>query len=299
MTLRRSSGQAGRQAGILVLKLGGELIETADTRARIAPAIAALARTRPLIIVHGGGQAIDAELVRRGIAPKKVDGLRVTDAGTLAAVVAVLAGTANTDLVASLVGAGVRAVGLTGVDAGCGRARRARSFESTSGAFVDLGLVGDPSDVNPALFELLMTQGYVPVVASVGLDASCAPGAERGSAPAQILNVNADVMACRIAIALGASELIIAGTTAGVLDGTGHVITALDCAEASALIGSGVASVGMIAKLRACVAAIEEGVAAVRIVDGRAMSLLSESRGTTLTADADHTPVRVAAVMNP
>jgi len=90
--------------GPLVLKLGGELLETVESRSRIARVSAATAAARPLVIVHGGGRAIDAELDRRGIAPKKIDGLRVTDEATLEAVVSVLAGSANTDLVAALVG---------------------------------------------------------------------------------------------------------------------------------------------------------------------------------------------------
>src|SRR5437016_11089238 len=105
----------------LVLKVGGELVETAAGRARMATLAASIAAERPLAIVHGGGNAIDAELSRRGIVPIKVDGLRVTDEATLDAVIAVLAGATNTALVADLVAAGLRAVGLTGVDAASAR----------------------------------------------------------------------------------------------------------------------------------------------------------------------------------
>jgi acetylglutamate kinase len=261
-----------RPGGVLVLKLGGELVETAEARARVAPAIASLARRRPVLVVHGGGRAIDAELARRGVTPRKVDGLRITDADTLETVVAVLAGSTNTALVAALVAGGVRAVGLTGVDAACGRATRALPLQSTSGALVDLGLVGDPAEADPTLFELLMTNGYVPVVASVGIDQS------------SVLNINADVMACRIAAALGARELVIAGTTAGVLDDDGLSFAQLDADEIDALIASGTASAGMVAKLRACLTALEDGVADVRIVDGRLLTAdLDAAPGTTLT----------------
>jgi acetylglutamate kinase len=236
--------------GPLVLKLGGELLETPAAREAIAAMVHALQASRPLVLVHGGGRAIDAELTRRAIAPKKLDGIRVTDAPTLEAVVAVLAGTGNTDLVAALVMAGVRAVGLTGVDAGMGEARRQPA----------LGLVGDPADADPTLVELLMTHGFVPVVASLGI--------ESGPSGAGILNVNADVMACRLAAALGA-ELVLAGTTAGVLDGTGTLLTALTTVEMTSLIEDGTATAGMVAKLRACRSAIEDGVPMVRIVDGR------------------------------
>ncbi len=264
-------------AGIVVLKLGGELIETPDARARLATGISALARTRPVVVVHGGGQAIDAELRRRGVAPRKVDGLRITDADTLDAVVAVLGGTANTELVASLVGANVRAVGLTGVDAASGRATRALPVESTAGELVDLGLVGDPTDPDPSLCELLLTHGYVPVIASLGIDNATRDGSlvhhrTREAFHSQILNVNADVMACRLAAALGASDLIIAGTTPGVLNSDGTTLTELDHVDAQDLIACGTANAGMIAKLRAAINALEDGVTRVRIVDGRAIA---------------------------
>ena len=97
----------------LVLKLGGELLETPESRARIASCAASILAERTLVIVHGGGRAIDGELDRRGIAPKKVDGLRITDADTLDVVVSVLAGSANTALVAALVAGGIKAVELT------------------------------------------------------------------------------------------------------------------------------------------------------------------------------------------
>jgi acetylglutamate kinase len=193
-------------------------------------------------------------------------------------------------VVAALVAAGVRAVGLTGADAACGRADRALPFQATSGEMVDLGLVGDPADADPALFELLMTNNYVPVVASIGLQLhDGGPGLDaNGGAgfqtrPGELLNVNADVMACRIAAALGSSELIIAGTTAGVLDTSGRTIPTLDASAIDALIASGTANAGMITKLRACREALEDGVAAVRIVDGRASGGdLAAASGTTL-----------------
>jgi acetylglutamate kinase len=260
----------------LVLKLGGELLETADGRARIAALVADVGAARPLVVIHGGGRAIDAELGRRGLAPRKVDGLRVTDAPTLEAVVAVLSGTANTELVASLVTAGVAAVGLTGVDAGFGRSRRTAAHQSTSGAAVDLGLVGDPDDVDARLIEVLLDHNYVPVIASLGVDSDH---------PGTVLNVNADVMACRVAAALTGSDLVIAGATPGVLDGEGRSIALLDVDGVDAMITSGTATAGMIAKLRACRTALEDGVASVRIVDGRRLGDghgVDDAPGTTI-----------------
>lgn len=266
--------------GPLVLKLGGELLESAADRARIAAAVGVLTTQRPVVLVHGGGRAVDAELDRRGIAPKKVDGLRVTDRATLDAVVAVLAGTANTECVAALVGQGVPAIGLTGVDAGFGRATRSNAHRTASGAIVDLGYVGDPAEIDASLLELLLVHGYVPVIASLALEATTTE-----TAP-DLLNVNADVMACRVAAALNGAELVIAGTTAGVLDGAGVPIPALDAAGIDAAIDSGTATAGMIAKLSACRAALLAGVPMIRIVDGRMFGPadgIDSAPGTTLS----------------
>jgi acetylglutamate kinase len=264
----------------LVLKLGGELLESRPQRERIAALAARVSADRPLVVVHGGGRAIDAELARRQIAPKKVDGLRITDADTLDAVIAVLAGSANTDLVAAMVGAGVMAVGLTGVDAGFGRARRTEAHKATSGATVDLGFVGDPTQADPSLLQLLVANGYVPVIASLGYLADEA-------APGQVLNVNADVMACRIAAALDECDLVIAGATAGVLDDGGQTIPTLDPAGIDAVIASGTATAGMVAKLASCRTALMSGVASIRLIDGRRLDAdhgVDNAPGTTLTA---------------
>jgi acetylglutamate kinase len=261
----------------LVLKLGGELLETPEQRAGIAAWARAASAVKPLVIIHGGGRAIDAELKRRGIAPRKVDGLRITDSPTLEAVVAVLAGSANTELVAALVGQGIKAVGLTGVDAGFGRAVRTAAHHSTTGAIVDLGFVGDPVDADSALLRLLLADGYVPIVASLGVDA----------AGGSVLNVNADVMACRIAAALPGSALVIAGGTPGVLDKDGRGIGRLSIAGIDEVIASGTATAGMVAKLASCRTALESGVVSVRLIDGRSLDGahdVSDAPGTTLVA---------------
>lgn len=266
-------------SGPLVLKLGGELLETSTDRRRLATFAAGVATRRALVIVHGGGRAIDEELARRQIPARKIDGLRVTDAPTLDAVIAVLAGSANTALVATLVGQGVRAVGLTGADAGFGRAARSAAHRTSTGATADLGLVGDPIAPDPALLTLLMSEGFVPTVASLGLEAVDAPDEP------SILNVNADVMACRIAACLAGSQLVIAGATAGVLDAGGQTLPVLDMDAIDAVIANGTATAGMIAKLTACREALAMGVASARIVDGRAFGVstrVDDLPGTTL-----------------
>jgi len=266
----------------LVLKLGGELVESPAERANIARCAVGVRRARPLVVVHGGGRAVDAELGRRGIAPKKVEGLRVTDAETLDVVIAVLAGSANTELVASFVSGGVPAVGLTGVDAGFGRAARVSAHRTSTGTMVDLGFVGDPANADPALLRALLVQGFVPVVASLGLDDD--------PSSTVVLNVNADVMACRIASALGECDLVIAGATPGVLDGEGRPIEMLDLEGIDQAISSGMATAGMVAKLLACRTALVAGVATVRIVDGRQLGVsygATDAPGTLLVATAE------------
>ncbi len=241
---------------LTVLKLGGELIESATDRARTADAVTAMAADARLVIVHGGGKAIDAELARRGIAPEKRDGIRVTDAATLDAVVAVLAGTANTQLVAALAARGVRAVGLTGADDALGLSERVTSIDTASGV-VDPGLVGRPIGAPATLVADLCDAGYVPVIASIGV-----------TSEGELLNVNADVMAAHVAAAIGATRLLVAGSTPGVLDAGGKLIDVLHAPALDAMVGDGTATAGMIAKLRACQDARDAGVADVRIVDG-------------------------------
>ncbi len=150
-----------------VLKFGGELVEDPSHLKTVVSAVAAAAlRSAPLVVVHGGGREIDAALAAAGIGTRRVDGLRITDQATLDVVIAVLAGTVNTRLVAALVTAGVHAVGLTGADARCGLSRRAPVHPSVDGRTVDLGRVGDPVDhADVSLLEALLGHGFVPVIA--------------------------------------------------------------------------------------------------------------------------------------
>lgn len=243
----------------LVLKLGGELLEEAAGFPTIAARVARLAARAALVVVHGGGREIDAALAAAGIRTERVDGLRVTDARTLEVVVGVLAGTINTRLVAAIRRAGAPAVGLTGADAAVATFRRAAPIVTVSGVTVDLGLVGQPvTDGRPRLLSDLLARGYVPVVACIG-----------AARDGRLLNVNADTLAAHLAGAIGASRLVIAGGTAGVLDERGRTIPRLTVRQASALIRSGGADRGMVAKLQACRSALAHGVSDVVIVHGR------------------------------
>jgi acetylglutamate kinase len=257
-----------------VLKLGGELLETEAGLAWIAAQIVQLAGEGPLVVVHGGGRSIDAELARRGVAKQAVDGLRITDEATLDAVLCILAGRVNTRLVAAIGAANGRPVGLTGADAGVGPATKAAPLRATSGAVVDLGLVGEPANGDGIVLRALLDIGVIPVVASIGRTGDGA-----------LLNVNADTFAAGLAASLGASALIVAGGTPGVLDGNQKAIESLDPEAAERLVRSGGARDGMVAKLSAALAATAAGVGLVRIVDGRGPADLMTAPGTTIRSE--------------
>jgi acetylglutamate kinase len=254
-----------------LLKLGGELLEDTAAMHAMAGAVRKLAANGRLIVVHGGGRAVDAALRVQGIEPAFVDGLRITDTATLDVVVSTLAGRTNTAFVAALHAAGVRAVGLTGADAGLAVARKADPFLTASGAVVDLGLVGQPLESAPTLLQDLTALGYVPVVASIGVD-------EDGG----LLNVNADTLASHLALTVRAKRLIIAGGTTGVLDANGSKIDRLAPEQIDAMIASGSAHSGMVAKLTACREALLNGVEDVAIVSGRGTTDFEQATGTTI-----------------
>ena len=247
------------QRACIVLKFGGELLERPEDVHRMAAGVRALAARAALVVVHGGGKEIDAGLAAAGIPKRQVDGLRVTDEATLGVVVSVLAGTINVRLVSALRQAGGRAVGLTSIDAGVATMKRAKPILSTAGDTVDLGLVGTPSgSASPDLLLDLVKRGYVPIVACLG-----------ATAKGQVLNVNADTLASHLAVGLGASRLVIAGGTPGVLDGEGRTIARLTVTDAARLVKDGTANKGMVAKLQACRDAVRGGVGDVVIGNGR------------------------------
>jgi acetylglutamate kinase len=254
-----------------VLKLGGELLDDASAVKKASEAIVRLASATPLVVVHGGGRAIDAEIRARGNTPAFVDGLRITDQAALDAVVSVLAGRTNTTLVAAIGVAGGRAIGLTGADGRIGLSTKSEAFTSVSGQSIDLGLVGQPDGTEASLLLDLLRIGCIPVIASLGV-----------TREGTLLNVNADTIAAHLAGLLGADRLIIAGAAAGVLDNAGHVIPTLSLQGIDRMIASGDAHSGMVAKLAACRAAIAAGVREVAIVSGRDVRDYSTASGTMI-----------------
>ena len=255
----------GRHLAPVVVKLGGELVET-DQILVSARALAAAARDVPLVVVHGGGREIDRLLSRVGIEKRMVDGVRVTDEATLEIVTAVLGGVINTRLVAAMAAEGTRAVGLTGADAALGPVVPSPPIVARDGRAVDLGLVGEPppAGATPQLIVDLLAQGYVPVIASLGLYGG------------RVLNVNADTLAASLAARLSAARFVLAGAAPGVLDRTGVTIRELDPRDVRELVRSGVANGGMIAKLNACLPILDR-VHDVRIAAGFDAHALQQS----------------------
>jgi acetylglutamate kinase len=251
----------------LVLKFGGELLEDPARLRGVVSGVREIARSTPLVIVHGGGKEIDAALKAAGIEKHQVEGLRITDAATLAVVVPVLAGAVNTRVVAALTTAGVAAVGLTGADGSCGLCEPAPPHRTVDGRLVPLGAVGSPvKDASMKVIETLLADGFVPVVACIGVGRDGA-----------LFNVNADTFASHLAARLQARRLVIAGTTPGVLAGDGQTIPELNRAATARLLADGTATAGMIAKLRACEDALAGGVNDVVILDGRDAATLARA----------------------
>jgi acetylglutamate kinase len=253
----------------LVLKLGGRSLEAPGASRELAAELARLPGGR--ILVHGGGGEVTAWCARLGVAPRFLDGLRVTDPDTLEVAVAVLAGLANTRLVATLRAAGVDAVGLSALDGGTVEVERHADASR-------LGAVGQVVAVHPQLLETLLAQGRTPVLASIG------------AVGEQLLNVNADDLAAGLAAALRARALLLLSDTPGLrLDG--RVVARLAGDEIAAALAHPDVKDGMRPKLRAAAGAIAGG--AQRVVigawagPGTITALLDgEGGGTTLLAES-------------
>jgi len=227
-----------------VFKISGQEIEESESLGLFARSIAALSR-RPLI-VHGGGREIDRLSQRLGLSPCFVGGQRVTDAKTLNAAEMVLSGTANKRLVRAFVAEGMPALGLSGCDLGLLTCRLPS---------LDLGLVGEPTAVNGEMLSKLLAQGILPIMSPIGLGPDFTA-----------CNVNADVAAQALAIALRARSLTFVTNVKGVMVG-GIVRSRLTAAAARCAIVAGEITGGMIPKVKAALAALEGGLSEVRICD--------------------------------
>ena len=214
------------------------------------------------VVVHGGGPQIGSMLERLAIESDFVDGLRVTDAPTMEVAEMVLSGLLNKRIVAGINAAGGRAVGLSGKDANLIRARKLRRSkrdpDSNIEKILDLGFVGEPEAIDAHVLDALKDAGFIPVVAPVGADGK-----------GQTYNINADTAAGTIAGAMQAERLLLLTDVEGVLDKSGKLIHEMTVGEARGYMQDGTLTGGMIPKVETCIKAIEDGVEAAVVLDGR------------------------------
>ncbi len=244
--------------GLYLLKFGGNAIRGHDDMMRLSKEVAELVQEGcKVILVHGGGPEISEEMERRGMVPKKVSGVRVTDADSLEVAEVVLR-RINSDMVSCLIENGLDAIGMPGyLCTVCTR----KAPLVVDGEEVDLGLVGEVSDTDPSSLEDLLAQGIVPVIYPIGKDAD-----------GRMLNVNADTMAAGIAAGAGCMEMVTITDVPGILMDVHDPSSKLDTvslARIDELIADGTISGGMIPKVEACRKALEAGAGAVRMVNGR------------------------------
>jgi acetylglutamate kinase len=253
------------QGRTMVIKYGGNAMTEPALQAAFAQDVVMLQLVgiRP-VIVHGGGPQIEAALKRLGLQGAFIQGMRVTDAPTMQAVEWVLSGEVQQQIVGLINQAGGKAVGLSGRDGGLLQAEKlAMPDPAHPGAFIDLGQVGDVVSVDTAIVRRLQDAGCIPVISPVGV------GANNES-----YNINADVVAARMATALQAEKLLMLTNISGVLDGAGQLMNRLSAAQIDAMIADGTISGGMIPKISGALEAAKAGVQAVHIVDGRVPHVL-------------------------
>src|SRR5512134_1653689 len=214
------------------------------------------------IVVHGGGPQIGRMLDRLKIKSEFVDGLRVTDKETVDVVEMVLAGSINKEIVSAINAAGGFAVGLSGKDANLLRAQRLRRTKQDSGSnierILDLGLVGEPTEINPHILDFYERSDITPVIAPIGVGVC-----------GETLNINADTVAGAIAASVGAKRLLMLTDVEGVLDKQGKLVPEMTVAEARGYIDDGTIRGGMIPKIETCLGAVAAGVEGAVIIDGR------------------------------
>lgn len=247
----------------IVIKYGGNAMESEDLQASFARDVVLmkLVGINP-IVVHGGGPQIGDLLQRLNIRSHFVDGMRVTDSETMDVVEMVLGGLVNKEIVSLINQHGGTAIGLTGKDANLIRARklmvRKATPDMTTPEIIDIGHVGEVESVNTDVIRLLTESNVIPVIAPIGV------GRDGAS-----YNINADLVAGKVAEALNAEKLILLTNIAGLQDKSGKVLTGLSAAQVNALIEDGTIYGGMLPKIRCALDAVENGVSTAHIIDGR------------------------------
>ena len=247
----------------IVIKYGGAAMADDDLKEGFAMDIVLMKYVglNP-VVVHGGGPQIGEVLQQMGKSSTFVQGMRVTDQATMDVVEMVLVGKVNKEIVELINRCGGKAVGLSGKDGSLIQAKKLHlSPEGEKDApseIVDLGMVGEVEEINAAVIKTLDDGDFIPVIAPVGIGAD-----------GKTYNINADLVAGKVAAALKAEKLILLTDVQGVLDKQGALITTLKAKEAAGLIRQGVASAGMIPKLTCCLEALAGGVGKAHIIDGR------------------------------
>jgi len=245
----------------LVIKYGGHAMQTPELRDGFAQDIVLLESVgiNP-VVVHGGGPQITDLIGKLGLKSRFVRGMRVTDEAIMDAAEMVLQ-KINKDIVALISRHGGKAVGLSGKDAELMVSRRMQMVlkdENGKSAPVDIGLVGEVAEVNPAILGTLKQAGFIPVIAPIG-----------HGRDGETHNINADVAAGEIAGALKAEKLILLTDVEGVKDGKGNLISVLETSRAQKMIEAGAIGEGMIPKVECCIGALRAGVAGAHVIDGR------------------------------
>ncbi len=256
---------------VIVIKIGGSTLGEGDST--VPDIIDLWSRGAKPVVVHGGGKVISDWVVKQGIQPVFVRGLRRTDRETLDVAVAVLAGLVNSELVAEFCTRGANAVGLSGVSGGMLKAELMNE---------DLGYVGRIVETDPKTVVSVLDSGAIPVIAPTALSAKAS-----AETPDRILNINADTSAGHLARALEADRLIFQTDVAGVLDASRRLIPRMTKRQAYDLVSGGIAAGGMIPKLEACADALDT-VKSSHIIDGRIAGALlaccaGEDVGTRIT----------------
>lgn len=245
---------------IVVVKYGGNAMTDEKLKQSFARDVVLLKLVglNP-VVVHGGGPQIEQLLARVGKKGEFVQGMRVTDAETMDIVEMVLAGQVNKEIVELINHAGGRAVGLTGQDGGLIRARRMKiASKDKPDEEIDIGQVGEIERIDPGIIQTLTANGFIPVIAPIG-------SGEEG----ETYNINADVVAGKVAEVLKAEKLVLLTNTPGVLDKSGKLLTGLSARQIDDLFADGTISGGMLPKISSALDAAKAGVNSVHIVDGR------------------------------
>ncbi len=255
--IRRFAGKT------MVIKYGGHAMENDELKASFARDIVLmkLVGFNP-VIVHGGGPQISELLKRIGKESRFVDGMRVTDSETMDVVEMVLGGLVNKEIVNNVNRQGGRAVGLTGKDGDLIHARKLtitrQSPELEAPEIIDIGHVGEVASIEPTIIRTLIKDDFIPIIAPIGVGKD-----------GQSYNINADLVAGKIAEVLHAEKLMLLTDTTGVLDKSGNLLTGLDARHVQELINDGTIHGGMLPKIACALDAVRAGVKAAHIIDGR------------------------------